>query len=131
MPGYSGTEQATLVYENKQAYLFYNELVSVGELSVAYELARVNRSFYPWGLSFEAIFNGNPGTFEIDLMGANNDLAANYVSIGNINATNNSSSGAYVGRLDMASNVWPKYVAAYVKLMPNAATVKVTLQVTR
>ena len=129
MPGYAGTAQATMLRENTQAYLFNNETVFAGELSVAYELYRVNRSFYPWGLSFEVVFSGNPSTFEIDLMGATNDLKANYVELGSISSTNNATSGAWVGRYDMATNLWPKYVAAYVKTLTNAVTV--TLQVTR
>ena len=134
MPGYAGTAQATLLRENSQAYLFNNELVAVGELSVAYELARINRSSYPWGLSFEVVFSASPGTFEIDIVGANNDLAANYLLLtsGNITSASGSTvTGAFVARYDMPTNVWPKYVAAYVKTFPNAATVKVTSQVTR
>lgn len=134
MPGYAGTAAATLLRENSQAYLFNNELVSVGEMSVAYQLARVNRSFYPWGLSFELVFSASPGTFEIDIMGANNDVLANYLELASGNITSASGStvaGAFVARYDMATNVWPKYIAAYVKALQNASTVKVTLQVTR
>ncbi len=129
MPSYAGTGQAQLLYENTQKYLWQNETVATSTLSLAYELRRVLSTFYPWGLSFEVIFSGNPGTFEIDIMGANNDIAVNYVQIGTITVTNNSTSGVYVGRWDMPTNVWPKYVAGYVKTLGN--TVNVTLQVTR
>ena len=131
MPGYAGTAQAAVLHDNQQVYLFRTEKVVVGEASVAYQLARVSRSFYPWGLSFEAVFSASPGTFEIDLMAANNDAAANYISIGTITAATSTVAGSYVGRLDMALNVWPKYIAAYVKTSENASTVLVTLQVTR
>jgi hypothetical protein len=126
MPGYGGIGKAALLRENEQRFLFQNELVAVGTLSIAYELARINRSFYPWGLSAEVSFSGNPGAFEIDIMGANNDSAANYISLGTITAVN----GTLIGRWDMPSNLFPKYVAAFVKTLANA-TVLTTLQVTR
>ena len=88
MPSYAGTGQAQLLYENTQKYLWQNETVATSTLSLAYELRRVLSTFYPWGLSFEVIFSGNPGTFEIDIMGANNDIAVNYVQIGTITVTN-------------------------------------------
>lgn len=125
MPAYGGTGKATLLRENEQRYLWQNETASAGTLSIAYELARINRSFYPWGLSFEVVFSAAPGTFEIDLMGSNNDIAANFISLGTISTVN----GSNVGRWDMPSNLWPKYVAAFVKTLTNA--VNVTLQVTR
>jgi hypothetical protein len=133
MPAYAGNDLATLLRNNQQAYLWQNELVTAGgaatppsfvSLSLAFQLERINRSHYPWGLSFEAIFTGAPGAFEIDIMGANNDLYTNYVQLGTITAVN----GFNVGRWDMPTNVWPKYVAAYMKTLGNA--VNVTLQVT-
>jgi hypothetical protein len=107
MPGYQGQGQAKLLSDNQQKYLWQNEPVTAGALSIAYELTRVSRSFYPWGLSFEVMFSAAPGAFEIDITAANNDIAGDYIQIGTIttaNATN-------VGRCDMPSNVWPKYVA--------------------
>jgi len=122
---------ATMLRSNQQGFMFNNDLVVVGEMSQAFQLERISHSAYPWGASFEVVFSASPGTFEIDIMGANQDLLVNYNLLGSISATNNATSGAWVGRYDMASNLWPKYVAAYVKTFPNFATVKVTLQVTR
>jgi len=125
MSGFAGTGRATLLRENQQVFLWQNEPVAAGTLSAAYELARVSRSFYPWGLSVEVKFSANPGAFEIDLMAANNDSAANYYQIGSITTAN----AANVGRWDMPAGVWPKYVAGLVKTLTNA--VNTTLQVTR
>jgi hypothetical protein len=125
MPGFGGSGKATLLRDNQQVYLWQNEPVAAGALSVAFELARISHSFYPWGLSIEVMFSAAPGAFEIDIMAANNDVAANYIQIGSIatvNATN-------VGRWDMPTNIWPKYVAGFVKSLTNA--VNTTLQVTR
>jgi hypothetical protein len=133
MPAYPGNALAQPLLNNRQVFLWDNESIpasaSPGSLSRAFELQRVNQSFYPWGLSFEAWFSGDPGAFEIDIMGANNDNAENYVELGTIAATNHATSGAYVGRWDMPSNMWPKFIAAYMKTLPN--TVNVTLQVTK
>jgi hypothetical protein len=129
MPNYTNDSMAILWRENTQPFFWNAETVAAGTLSIAYQMARVNRSFYPWGISFEVTFGGNPGAFEVDIMAANSDLKANFVQIGNITVTNNATSGAYVGRWDMPSNMWPKYVAGYVKTLTNA--VSVTLQGTR
>jgi len=125
MPGFAGTGQAALLRGNQQVFLWQNESGITGRLSLAFELARVNRSFYPWGLSFEVVFSGAPGVFEIDIMGANNDIARNYISLGTITAVNT----ANVGRWDMDSHFWPKYVAGFVKSLGSA--VNITLQITR
>lgn len=130
MPAYPGDNQATLLRDNQQAFLWQAEVITAGgansvSLSRAFQLERVNRSFYPWGCSFEVVFASAPGTFEIDIMGANNDKSGNYIQLGTITAVNTSN----VGRWDMSSNMWPKYVAAYMKTLTNA--VQVTLQVTR
>lgn len=100
-----------------------NELVAAGTLSVAFMPERINRSFYPYGMSFEASFAGAPGTFEIDIMAANTDEAGYYVQIGTIVAVNTSN----VGRYDMPSNIWPKYVAGFVKTLGNAVNVTLTV----
>ena len=57
------------------------------------------------------------------------DQAQNYTYLGMINLATSYVSGYYVGRWDMPSNVWVKYVAAYMKTLTNA--VQTTLQVTR
>jgi hypothetical protein len=134
MPGYAGNGQAGLVRVNKQAILWQNtDTISAGvypgALSVAYQLERLDNAFYPWGASFEVIFNGNPGVFDIDIVGANIDQAQNYTYLGMINQVNSYVPGYYVGRWDMPSNIWVKYVAAYVKSLTNA--VGATLMVTR
>jgi hypothetical protein len=125
MPGFAGSGKAQLLRDNQQVYLWQNEAVAAGVLSVAFELARVSHSFYPWGLSCEVAFAGAPGAFEIDIMAANNDSAANFISIGTITTVNN----ANVARWDMPTNIWPKYIAGFVKTLTNA--VNVSLQVTR
>jgi hypothetical protein len=130
MPNYTNSAQAALLRENSQVFFWDNEAVAASSLSIAFQLARVNRTFYPWGISFEVIFSGNPGAFEVDIMAANNDEAANFVQIGNITVTNNATSGAYVGRWDMPINMWPRYIAGYLKTLTNSG-VKTTLQVTR
>ncbi len=132
MSAYPGNGLATLLDNNRQVYLWDNDTVpvnTVGSLSVAYQLRRIDNAFYPWGLSFECWFSAAPGAFEIDIMGANNDVGyptpGNYVQIGSITAVNANN----VGRWDMASYIWPRYIAAYLKTLTNS--VLVTLQATK
>lgn len=125
MPAYAGAGQAKLLRNNSQAFFWNNEVIGVGGLSQAFLLERINRSDYTWGLSVEAWFAGAPGTFSLYIMGANNDNPNNYVELGTITTVNS----ANVGRWDMPSNLWPKYVAGYVSALANA--VAVTMQVTK
>ena len=132
MPAYPGNGLAKLLHNNVQGFLWDNEVAPVGTLSRAYILERINRSFYPWGLSFEVSFSANPGAFEIDLMGANSDIQQNYNFLGSITQTNfgyGTIFTGYVGRWDMPSQMWPRYVAGYIKALANA--VNVTLTVTK
>ncbi len=125
MPNYTSNAQATMLYENKQQFLWDNEYVPAGLLSIAFQIHRTTGTFYPWGMSFEVMFSGDPGVFEIDIMGANNDNYGNYIQLGTITSVNS----YYVGRWDMPSNIWPKYVAGFVKTLTNS--INTTLQVTR
>ena len=133
MSAYPGNGLANLIGVNRQVYLWDQSSVPVktspGSLSQAVQVARLDNASYPWGLSFECWFSGDPGAFEIDIMGANVDIGyptpGHYIQLGSITAVNS----AFVGRWDMPSYVWPKYVAAYLKTLTNA--VNITLQVTR
>ena len=133
MPGYPGGGLGKLLRANRQGFMWDNDTVPAGvfpgSLSTAFLLERLDNASYPWGASFEVVFSGNPGAFEIDIVGCNIDQAQNYTYLGMINLATSYVSGYYVGRWDMPSNVWVKYVAAYMKTLTNA--VQTTLQVTR
>jgi hypothetical protein len=131
MPGYAGAGKAQILRNNTQGTLWsiQDGSPAASTLTIAFLLERINRSYYPWGLSFEVTFSGNPSTFEIDIMGADTDVAANYLELGSITTASGSTvSGAYVGRYDMASNLWPKYVAAYIKTLTNAVNMTLVVQ---
>ena len=128
MPGYAGINQAQVLKENRQMFLWENDTVppsaAVGSLSLAVQLQRIPHVHYPWGFSVEVAFSGNPGVFEVDVMVADTDNPNNFIqwtTITQVNATN-------VGRVDVL-NSWAKYVALYMKTLPNAVTV--TGQITR
>lgn len=128
MPGYAGKGRAALLRVNQQAFLFQNEIPTVPSLSLAFQLERISRSFYPWGASIEVWFSGDPGAFKIDLMGANDDSPERYLSLGSVTtATGSTVAGQYVARFDMPSADWPKFVAAYVTTLTNSVNVNVQL----
>lgn len=136
MPGYAGAGQAGFLDVNRQAFLWLNDTVAAGSVpasfSLAYQIRRLDNSFYPWGLSLELSFAANPGSFEVDILGANTDALPNYILLGSItqaSASGISGTGGFVYRYDMASNLWPRYVVGYMKTLGNA--VAVTLQATR
>lgn len=133
MSGYSGNGQAQLVRVDRQAFLWQSDVVLAASypasFSAAYQLERLDYASYPWGASFEVSFSGNPGVFEIDILGANTDQIQNYNFLGSIIQVNSYVPGYYVGRWDMPSQMWPKYVAAYMKSITNV--VQTTLLVTR
>jgi len=133
MSAYPGNGLASLIRADRQQFLWMNETVPAGvfpgSLSVAYQVERLDYASYPWGLSFEVQFSANPGTFEIDIVGCNQDASQNYTYLGMINSATSYVPGSYVSRWDMPSQMWVKYVAAYMKTLSNA--VNVTLTVTR
>lgn len=136
MPAYPGPGLAALLRVNRQGILWGNETPPTasypGSLSTAYLLERLDNAFYPWGASFELYFNASPGSFEVDIVGANTDAPGSYVLLGSITqASAKSIIGGtnYVYRYDMATNLWPKYVAAWMNSLGNS--VAVTLTVTR
>lgn len=123
MPGYPGTAQAKLLRNNQQAFFFNRELVAAGVQSAAFQLERINRSFYPFGASFEIFFtdaNGNPanpGACEIDIMTADIDQANHYCPISSVVLA--SLNANFVGRIELP-NFWAKYVCALVKTLTNS-----------
>lgn len=128
MPGgYAGTGQATLLRENQQIFLFQQQQVAVGAASMAVQLERVSRSYYPWGASFQVAFtdvNGNPanpGAFEIDIQTSDIDQDNQYCTI---QALNSSLSANFVTRLELPS-FYAKYVRAVVKALANSVYVTV------
>ena len=128
MPAYPGPNQAKLMRENTQVQLWQNDTVPAGvlngSLSMAVQLERVRSAHYPWGFSVEVAFSGAPGVFEVDIMGADTDNANYYVTLRTIAAVN----AGNVGRVDIL-DTWVKYVALYMRTLPNAVTV--TGQITR
>jgi hypothetical protein len=123
MPAYTGPAQAKLLYENRQEYLFQNENVTNGTASIAYQLHRERGAFYPWGISLELSFSGNPGVFEVDIETADFDADSHFVTINTLTGGLNTS---YVGRLELPS-FWAKYVRAHVVTVTNPVTVTILL----
>jgi len=114
MPAYQGKGTANILEANRQKYFWQNETVPAGifpgSLSVAYQLERGPNIAYPWGFAVEVQFQGSPGAFEVDVMGAETDAPQNYIKIGSITAVTSLVAGNYVGRFDTTA-LYPKYVA--------------------
>jgi hypothetical protein len=136
MPAYPGPGLAQLLRVNRQGFLWNVETVPVGSypgsLSQALQLERLDNAAYPWGASFEITFAANPTGFSINILGANTDAPQNYITLGTVtqaSPTGQTGTGGFIWRYDMATNLWPKYVAAFMTSLTNA--VNVTLTVTR
>lgn len=114
MPGYGGKGRVYLLSENQQFYLWNNEAVAVAAASQAVQLNRTRGNFYPWGWAVELAFGGAPGVFACDIQVAENDIDANYVTIGTISTVNSSN----VGRLDVL-NVFNKFARARMTALAN------------
>ena len=130
--GYRGTGQAVLLRDNQQIFLLQQQQIAAGSSTMAVQLERINRSFYPWGLSFQLAFtdvNGNPaspGTFELDIQTSDIDQDNQYVGatanqITTVNTNN-------VARLELTT-LYAKYVRGFMKTLGNS--VYVTLLATR
>lgn len=123
MPNYTNNGLAQLLYENRQAFLWNNETVVAGNSSIAFQLHRERGAFYPWGMSLELSFSGDPGAFEVDIETADVDIDTHYVTINTMTSGLNSS---YVGRLELPS-FWAKYVRAQVATLTNSVAITVLL----
>lgn len=126
MPGYAGDGQSNLLRETQQGFFWESESVNVGELSAALQLSRMTSMYYPWGFAIEVRFSGDPGTFEIDVMGSETDSAETFVQIGSITTAN----VTFVARFDTVS-LYPRFIALYVKSLTNAGSVTVSAKATR
>lgn len=126
MTAYGGSDLASLLYENRQALVWNNEIVAAGSTSIAVQLRRERGAYYPNGISVEITFSASPGVFEVDVMTSDTDKLANFVQLAAISTVN----AAFVGRVELP-NIYAKYVALFMKTSPNAATVSVTGQITR
>jgi hypothetical protein len=110
-------------------FLFHGETGVAGRASIALQLERINRSFYPWGVSFHIAFtdvNGvpsDPGAFEIDFQTSDIDQDTQFCTINAISGDANLNA-SFVGRLELP-NFWAKYVRAFVKTLTNAVYVTV------
>ena len=124
-PGfYEGPGKAKLLHVNQTCFLFQNTRVLANQSSVAIQLERENRGFYPWGAAIQVLFGGAPGAFEIDIESSEDDQDATYVSIVTIVAVNSRNAGrAAIGF------TWPKFIRATVITLTN--DVPLTLWVTR
>ncbi len=123
-PGFYVNAQARLLNAGHQYYLFQNTRALATQASVAVELERQKSNFYPWGAAIQVNFSGAPGTFEIDVEGAETDIDGAYVSIVTIIAVNASNYGrASVGF------TYPKYIRVKVVTLTN--DVLITALVTR
>jgi hypothetical protein len=123
MPAYTGPAQAALIRDNQQKYLWNNETVAAGTASIAFQIERVNRSFYPWGISLEIFFSGDPGSFEVDLQDADIDKDSHYVTVDQITTGLNTS---FVTRIELPS-FYTKYVRVKLVTLTNAVNISVLL----
>ena len=131
MPAYSGAGLAAPLAYTKQGLFWAGETIGTTfpySLSTAFQLQRVDATFYPWGFAVEVQFNGNPGTTEVDIMGAETDNPANYIKIGSIATFSAPVAGQYVGRFESVS-LYPKYVALLMLTLGNS--VPVTAKISR
>ena len=119
MPKYPGTGLASMLNAGQQATVINNERAGAGTpnyASAAVLLERQKSSFYPWGFAVEVAFTGAPGTFEVDVQGAEVDQDSHYILLGTaitaVNANN-------VGRFDNVTTVYPKFVRVFIKTLGN------------
>jgi hypothetical protein len=133
VPGFGGTGKASLLRDNQQKYLFQQETNVTGRASIALQLERINRSYYPWGVSFQVAFTNaagapaDPGSFEIDIQTSDVDQDAQYCTI-NSWVNDASLNASFVGRIELPS-FYAKFVRAFVKTLTNS--VYITVLVTR
>lgn len=121
-PGlYPGDGKASLLRSNEQQYLFQQQLIVSGQASIAVQLERVTKSFYPFGASVQIWFTNasqvaaDPGTFEIDVQTSDLDVGNLYANLNGITAVN----ATYAGRIELPW-LYAKYLRVLAKTITNA-----------
>ncbi len=118
-PGfYPGTGQAKLLNMNHQFFLFQNHRALAGQASVAVQLARLPRVAYPFAAAFQVQFSGAPGTFEVDVEGAEDDVDTMYVKLQAITTVNAGNTGRAA-----ACSEYPKFCRFKVVTLTNDVTI--------
>lgn len=127
-PGfYQGPGQAFILDTNSQVTLLTTaSRIGAGTpnlATIAVQLNRIKASSYPFGFAVEIAFNGAPGTFEVDIQGAETDTANNYCKLGTgVTAVN----GSNVARFEGVS-VYPKFVRVLFASMGNDVQANVVI----
>src|ERR1700690_710820 len=94
-PGvYVASGLAGLLRANEQQYLFRQQLIVAGQASIAVQLERINRVYYPFPASLQIWFTdvnkvaADPGTVEADAQLSDNDIQySDYTGLTAVNAT--------------------------------------------
>lgn len=128
-PGpYRGAGQARLLNANHQYFLLQNQSYAPGPsntASVAVQLERQKSASYPFGVSYEVLFSGAPGAFQLDIQHADTDTDAAYVTMNSISAVNSNNSA----RVELPAT-WTKFARVKMTTAP-ANPVTATVQVSR
>ncbi len=119
MPAYVASS-ATFLQMNGQYSVWNAESIAANSASAAVLLERRKSSNnYPvWGFAIQVTSADSLGTFDIEVQGAETDVAASYVKLVSITATNTSN----VGRADVMT-YYPKYVRLFVRTLTGNHTV--------
>lgn len=116
MPAYAASS-AKFLQMNGQVLVWDAETIAANAASEAVLLERrkSNNNYPVWGFAVQVAFTGAPGSFDIEVQGAETDTAASYVKLASITAVNSSN----VGRGDYLS-YYPKYVRLFAKTLTGA-----------
>lgn len=120
-PGvYTTSGLAGLLRANEQQYLFQQQRIAAGQASIAVQLERINRIYYPFAASIQIWFTdvnqaaADPGAFEVDAQLSDNDVQySDYTGLTAVNAT----SRAGIIQLTL---IWAKFLRVNVKTLTNA-----------
>lgn len=120
---YGGKAESLL--PGQQYYILNGTSITSGQSSAAVQIVRIPGTYYPWGVSIEISFSGDPGAFQIDVQTADTDSDTHYVTLASFTTGLNSS---FFGRIEI-DTFWAEYLRLNVVTLTNAVTV--TALVTR
>jgi hypothetical protein len=111
---YAGDSYSVVVPADAIAAGFYSQQVALAKDLVNGE---------PQSLAVEVLFSANPGNFEVDLLTADTDAAANYVVKAALSAGLN---GSYGGRIEVSA-MSAKLARIGIPTLQNAVTATIKL----
>lgn len=118
MPAYTGPGYPIPLYQNRQAILLQSEVPVVNRASIAVQLLHGQWRGNTGRVSVSCIFAADPGAYQFNIEGANDDVDAQYVPISGL-GPGSTTTTSFASFIDL-QNPSVRYIRVRPVVVPNA-----------